>query len=84
VHRVVVAGAAEERQAAGRGQPPRIVRGQAERVGDVEDRDREAAVEVDRRHVVHRDAGHLERVLGRHHRRGAHRQVGALHQVTLA
>ena len=84
VHRVVVAGAAEERQPAGQREAARVVGSELEAVADVEDRGREAAVQVDGGEVARLDAGHLERMPGGHDRRPGSRQVGPLHQRALA
>ncbi|STZ35852.1 Uncharacterised protein [Mycolicibacterium smegmatis] len=83
VHRVVVAQAAEERQSAGESEATRVVGGQPCAVADVEHREREAAVQIEGRHVVQADTGHAQRLVHRGHRGRAGTDVGALQQLGL-
>ena len=78
VHRVVVAGAAEERQTAGDGEAARIVLAQAELGARHFDRGGEAGVEIDRGHVVEAHARHREGALGHDADRRTTRVVLAL------
>ena len=65
VRHVVVPGTAEVRQASGDGEPARVVERDPHRVGRHLDRAREAAVEVERTHVVGADTGGRERARDR-------------------
>ena len=84
VHGVVVACAAEERQASGDGEAARIFGIKAKPVADVEDRRGKAAVQVDRGQFLRTEARLVEGMLHGHDRRRAGRQVGAIHQVPFA
>jgi hypothetical protein len=55
-----------------------------EAVADVEDRSREAAVEVDGGEIAGAEAGHLQRMPCGHHRGRPGRQVSPFHQRALA
>ena len=58
--------------------------GEAQAVGHDRDGDREARVQVVRRHVGQPDAGHLQRRTHGGHRRRRDAQVGTAHQLTVA
>ncbi len=84
VQRVGVARAAEVGQPAGDGQAARVVVGQADAVGHDRDRDREAGVQVVRRHLGRPDARQVSAAPTAVTAGRGDAQVGAAHQLAVA
>src|SRR5215831_8132758 len=83
VHRVVVAGAAEERQSAGQGKPARVIGRKVQPIADVEHGNREATVEVEKRYIFTSYTRYLDRAATGEDGGGAPRQVLPLHHRAL-
>jgi hypothetical protein len=83
MHRVVVAGTAEEGQPPGQGQAAWIIGRDFHAIADVEYRHSETAVQVEGVNVVDADAGHGERLAHPHDRRRRVPEIRALQQRLL-
>src|SRR6185312_9502227 len=83
MHRIVVAGSAEERQPAGEGQAPGITLRQADALDDVQHSDRKTAVEVEEVDVLKPETRDLQCVAHRSNCRRRPAQYRTLQQAAL-